>query len=87
MPLPQSLFNPALYARIHSFWFSGLPPTATVAPESLTRRWFPRDKAVRDAFDSECKMHFEETLAAIGPSRGIPIESLSQDVEDEILVR
>jgi hypothetical protein len=86
MPLPKTLFNPRLYARIHELWFAGLPATATTPTEALERRWFPRDPAAKEAFDNECRTHLAESLEAIRPGSA-SVEELSRDLAAELQVR
>jgi hypothetical protein len=86
MTLPRNLFNPSLYSRVRDIWISDLPPTASVPPEKLMQRWFPRDKEVRDAFDHECRESLGEALAAIGPNAGHSIETLSSDLAEQVKV-
>jgi hypothetical protein len=86
MPLPRSIFNPSLYARIHDLWFPNLSPTSSVGTEAQTQRWFPRDPDVRAAVDQLCKKELEEPLLAIGPNKEVSIDSLKRDLEDEVLV-
>jgi uncharacterized protein (DUF924 family) len=86
MTLPKALFNPRLYTRIQDLWFAGLPADATVASAELQQRWFPRDPAVRDAFDSECRTHLEAALEAIRPGTA-PVEDLQRDLAAEVQVR
>jgi len=84
MPLPRNIFNPTLYNRISDLWFAGISSKATVPPEAAFQRWFPKDKAVRDLFDSECRKYLEDSLVAIGPDKA-PIDLLKRDLEDELL--
>jgi hypothetical protein len=86
MPLPKTLFNPRLYARIQDLWFGGLPAAATVPTEAVIQRWFPRDPAQRDAFDGECRAHLEPTLEAIRPGSA-SLEELQRDLAAEVQVR
>jgi hypothetical protein len=86
MPLPKSVFNPRLYARIQNLWFADLPASATVPNDALQQRWFPRDPAAREAFDSECREHLEATLEAIRPGSA-PVEELQRDLAEELQVR
>lgn len=87
MPLPRSVFNPALYARIWDIWFEGLPSNASVAPDSIVKaRWFPQDQQQREKFDQVCRQGLEEPLASIAPSKGVPIDTLKHDIETEVIV-
>ena len=86
MPLPKTLFNPRLYARIQDLWFAGLPAGATAPTEELLRRWFPRDLAARDAFDSECRADLAAPLEAIRPG-SVSVEELQRDLAAEVQVR
>jgi hypothetical protein len=85
MPLNKSLFNPRLYTRIHELWFGSIPATATVPTEVLQERWFPRDAAVKEAFDAECRANLAETLEAIRPGSA-SVEELQSDLAAELQV-
>ena len=76
MPLTSSfslnphLFNPTLYSRILTLWFSDLPLPASAPALSQVTRWFGlgANTATRTAFDSQCRSTVLDALYSIGPN-------------------